>query len=153
MWRALGIDRNIQKLTSQYFKNYNLPSHLLVQCLQDIFTYLFSEVPLVIVLDDIHFADIPSWNIIVNLLDITSKTLLVMTMEPMEVYLYIWVFVYLYIYMSICIYIYIWVYIYIYIYIFINIYIYIYICIYIYMYIYTYTNANAYLEIHISISI
>mmetsp|Transcript_27908 Transcript_27908/g.26759 ORF Transcript_27908/g.26759 Transcript_27908/m.26759 type:complete len:1469 (+) Transcript_27908:102-4508(+) len=84
MWIALGINRNIQELKSQYFKNYNLPSSLLVQCLRDIFSYLFSEVPLVIVLDDIHFADIPSWNIVVNLLDITSKTLLVMTMEPME---------------------------------------------------------------------
>jgi predicted ATPase len=84
MWIALGIKRDIKKLNSKYFKNYKLPSILLMQCLQDIFTYLFTEMALVIVLDNVHLADHCSWKAIVNIVDITSKTLLVVTMEPME---------------------------------------------------------------------
>ena len=61
-----------------------LPPRLLNQCLRDIFTYLLSESPTVVVIEQTHFGDLLSWDVIVNLINITSMAMLVIAMEPLQ---------------------------------------------------------------------
>ena len=61
-----------------------LPPRLLSQCLREIFSYLFNVCPTVVVMEYAHFADYSSWTVLVNLVNISSLSLVVITMEPLE---------------------------------------------------------------------
>lgn len=80
MWIALGVVAAKEPLDT--LQSSRLPPRLLNQCLRDIFTYLLNETPSVILISFIHFADMSSWDFMVNLINISSMALLVVTMEP-----------------------------------------------------------------------
>ena len=80
MWIALGVVAAKEPLDT--LQSSRLPPRLLNQCLRDIFTYLLNETPSVILISFIHFADMLSWDFMVNLINISSMALLVVTMEP-----------------------------------------------------------------------
>ena len=76
---ALGIESpNKIQNTPQAAR---LPPRLLNQCLRDIFTFLLCESPLVVLIGSMHFADMLSWDVVVNLVNIPSMAMLVLTME------------------------------------------------------------------------
>ena len=80
MWIALGVVAAKEPLDT--LQSSRLPPRLLNQCLRDIFAYLLNETPSVILISFIHFADMLSWDFMVNLINISSMALLVVTMEP-----------------------------------------------------------------------
>ena len=83
MWTALGVKPDKRILRKAPVRS-KLPPRLLNQCLRDIFTYLLSESPTVVVIEQIHHADVLSWDVIVNLVNISSMALFVITMEPLQ---------------------------------------------------------------------
>ena len=101
---------------------HKLPPRLLNQCLRDIFTYLLSESPTVVAIEQTHLGDLLSWDVIVNLINITSMAMLVIAMEPLQelilakmaivtetvrgMYGVKDLFIYLYIYLSIYLFVY-----------------------------------------------
>jgi hypothetical protein len=76
---ALGIESPNKIQNTQ--QAARLPPRLLNQCLRDIFTFLLCESPLVVLVGSMHFADMLSWDVIVNLANIPSMAMIVLTME------------------------------------------------------------------------
>jgi hypothetical protein len=76
---ALGIESPDKIQNTQQASR--LPPRLLNQCLRDIFTFLLCESPLVVLVGSMHFADMLSWDVIVNLVNIPSMAMIVLTME------------------------------------------------------------------------
>ena len=71
---ALGIKSSTTK---------KLPKKIVKECLLAIFTYLLKGFPVVVVIEHAHMADNLSWEVILDLIGVTSFGLLVMTMEPL----------------------------------------------------------------------
>jgi class 3 adenylate cyclase len=62
----------------------NVPSSLMLASLKDIFCLLFAEQPMVLIIEDAHEMDEPSWKIILSLLKMQLKTFIVLTQEPIS---------------------------------------------------------------------
>jgi hypothetical protein len=62
----------------------NVPSSLMLASLKDIFSLLFAEQPMVLIIEDAHEMDEPSWKIILSLLKMQLKTFIVLTQEPIS---------------------------------------------------------------------
>jgi class 3 adenylate cyclase len=62
----------------------NIPSSMMLASLKDIFSLLFAEQPMVLIIEDAHEMDEPSWKVILSLLKMQMKAFIVLTQEPIS---------------------------------------------------------------------
>jgi hypothetical protein len=79
---ALGVTTGHLETTKGAFVTKRLPPRLIRQTLRDVFVYLLSEGPVVIIIEDAHFIDQNSWNTLLDFKDVLSKGLVLLTMCP-----------------------------------------------------------------------
>lgn len=80
----MGVTCSFSDMKATTRKSKRLPPRIINECLKDIFRYLFNEQPVVVVVEHAHFSDYLSWNVLLNLVNVTSRALLVITMVPMK---------------------------------------------------------------------
>lgn len=62
----------------------NVPSKMMLMSLRDIFTLLFAEQPMVLIIEDAHEMDEPSWKMMLSFMKMQLKTFIVLTQEPIS---------------------------------------------------------------------
>lgn len=61
-----------------------IPTSLMLSSLKEIFTHLFAEQPMVLIIEDAHEMDEPSWKVLLSLMKMQIKAFIVLTQEPIS---------------------------------------------------------------------
>ena len=79
-----STDNSSIKSLSAEKNEIKIPVSLMLGSLKEIFYHLFSEQPLVLVIEDAHQIDEMSWKVLISLMKIQVKVFVILTQEPIQ---------------------------------------------------------------------